>query len=268
MFRLTCSAAVLILINSAMVLGNDLDVYISRGDVIVNGDSDANDLEIRRVYSSLHQFRGLNGTTINGSTEPLILPIRDDLRISMFGGDDFIDIRSLYLRQTSHADLVVRQGRDDDEIVLRSGNISGDVKILDDLVFRGNDTISVRNFQADAIYIETQGSAEIGVIYNDCNWIYVESGAAGADIISVVGNDTAFMHIYASDENDDLVFVGNTIENGYGLVNLFDGDDIVQLSVNELYWASLTIDGGSGNDTGSGLNQWPWWYAVEILNFE
>ena len=83
-----------------------------------------------------------------------------------------------------------------------------------------------------------------------------------------MGNDTSFLHVYASDRNDDMVFVGNKIANGYGLIELCGGDDFVQVSINELAWASLTIDGGDGRDTGSGLKDWWWWYSVKILNFE
>lgn len=267
MFRLTFTAALLILLPT-MVLGNDLQVSVLRGVVRVVGDADANELRIQRIYSTIHMFTGLNGTTINGSSDPLYLPIQDDLRISMGGGADFVDIRSLYLRNTSHADLTVRPGGGNDEIRIRNANITGDVSILDDLVFRGNNTISVKECRADAIYVETQGSAHIGVTHNECRWIYVESGRIGADFISVVGNDTNYMHVFASDSNDDMVFVGNTISNGYGMIELSGGDDFVQVSINELAFASLTIDGGDGRDTGSGLTKWPWWYSVQILNFE
>ena len=270
MFKLTLSVALLTLIESAVVFGNDIDVYYSRGDVIVRGDSDGNDLEIRRVHSSVHQFRGLNGTTINGSSEPLFLPIQDDLRMWMLGGNDFVDIRSLYLRSTTHADLIIELGSGDDEILLRTGNVRRDVKISDDFLLRGNDTISVRNCNANSIDVETQGSAHIGVVYNNCSWIAIESGAEGSDFISVVGNEAGLIDINASNENDELILVGNDVAGGFLSVSLNDGNDSAKLSVNVLNRTNTMIDGGDGMDFGSGFDeyQWPWWGNVNIVNFE
>lgn len=71
------------MVYSATATAEDIEVFMVRDNVIAVGDSDANDLEIRNVDSTLHQFRGLNGTTVTGSTKLVVLPVRDDLKIWM-----------------------------------------------------------------------------------------------------------------------------------------------------------------------------------------
>ena len=261
--KLIYSLALLTFINSAMAYGNDIEVYYSNGDVIVIGDSAANDIEIRRLYSSIHQFRGLNGTTINGSSQALTLPIQDDLKIWMLGGDDFVDIRSVYLRSTTHADLIIEMGRDDDELKVKNANVRRDIVVSDDFVFRGDDKITVNSCRARNIDVETQGSSLIGVVYNDCNWIRIESGLGGDDFISVAGNDATTIDIDASNEDDELIFVGNSV-HGFLHIYLNAGDDSLQFSINDMFGVIGTIDGGIGRDIGSGL---PWSYNAAMLGF-
>ncbi len=253
MFRLALGLALFTVIQSAVAFGNDVEVYYSNGDVIVKGDADGNDIEIRRLHLSVHQFRGLNGTTINGSSDPVILPIQDDLRIWMYEGDDLVDIRSLYLRGTSHADLVVELGSDHDVFSLRNGSVRRDVTITDRDIYRGNDKITVGECSVgDTLDINTQGIADIRVFYNDCRFLFIDSGHFGDDFVSLVANEAISWVIDTSNEDDHMVFIGNHMTSN-ARINLHDGNDSIQYSSNGFSGYILSIDGGAGTDTGSRL---------------
>ena len=64
--------------------------------------------------------------------------------------------------------------------------------------------------------------------------------------------------------------MGNDVYHGYLDIRLKGGNDVAQLSVNDLRVTNASIDGGEGFDTGSGIeryNAW-WWGNVRVSNFE
>lgn len=261
----------LVIFGTATVRANDVEVVFSNGDVLVTGDSAANELEITRLAGSVHQFRGLRGTTINGSTDPVVVPIQDDLRIWMLGGEDFLHLRNVYIRGTSHADLLVEMGRDNDEIRIDSGSVRRKVVISDDRVFRGDDNVYVYNLNAFSVYIETQGSARIGVTYSNISRLMVESGLVGQDFLNISANDIDFMDVDASNENDHLVFIQNNLSGSFVRVNLNRGNDVAQLYGNHLNHADAIFNGNAGTDQVTGEPDWwgiGWLKYVKFWSFE
>lgn len=262
MFRKTIAALILALTSSSFAHANNVIVEYANGDVIVKGDDNDNEIEIRCIGLYIHQFRGLNGTRINGATSTVILPVMDDLQIYMQGGDDVVRIPYVNVYRTSHADLILDLGTGSDEVDFDRGYVRRKVTIKHFGKFDDN-RISVRYLTADTLYVATQGISDIAVTYSDCNWIYVESGVEGRDDITMIANDATYMNIYTSDLDDTLVFIGNRITNGYCLVELSWGSDIVQSSINETWFGLIRIDGGIGVDTKSTLSE-----SVQFISFE
>ncbi|MGI9517268.1 MAG: hypothetical protein ACR2NP_09495 [Pirellulaceae bacterium] len=279
MFRINCCgliAAFAIFLTSSSIRA-DVQATLINGDVVVTGDNGNNDVRISRIHGSLHLFRGLNGTTINGSSFA-VLPIQDDLVIELEGGHDSLEILSLRARSVSHADVHIEMGDGDDQILINNASIARHLIIDTDRFLSGNDDIELENvrvgrfliadlgdgldrfFAIDCLVertmdIEADEMVSIILHRNIADRIEIDSGVAGSDVIRVLNNDVETIEVRTSDESDDVIFMSNSIFTASGIVDLGGGDDVLDLRFNDFgFWGFvrgvLLVVGGPGRDTG------------------
>ena len=84
----------------------------------------------------------------------------------------------------------------------------------------------------------------------------------------MVANDCRGIEVSASDEADVVTVNSNSIYVWDLLIELLGGNDWVNFSYNSLRssYASITVDGGAGRETGFGLGYWPW-DDVNVIRF-
>ena len=210
-----------------MLAGNVEINVTSNGDLIINGDSQGNVLELRAFDSDTFRITGLSGTTINGENEMFFAADLDDIRINLREGQNFVTIRGDSSQTTSisgdlridfandsNNDIIVRDVAVGGEIRGRSGNGS-DIWSFDDTTFE------------ERFRLDTRG---------------------GSDDIAVYGPNSSnlpgeVMDIRTGDGNDNVVIEYDGL--GEMKINTGDGDDIFEVY---LPMEELTVRSGDGND--------------------
>ncbi|MEM8671599.1 MAG: fasciclin domain-containing protein [Planctomycetota bacterium] len=196
------------------LLAGDVEVFFRGDDLYVFGDQDDNSVEIRIDSLGNLVAEGLNETTIDGSTDPVIIAfptdvdVIDDVRVFLGRGDDSILIDGL----TIDDDLYVSAGRGDDAIGLLRTEIGDDASI-----YGGSGALE---FSLDLSSVDDDlrvyGSREDDVIVFDESFVGDDTR-----VFTSSGNDTLIVR--ASEHQDDV-----TISTGSGedFVAVVDGTQI------------------------------------------
>jgi len=284
-------------LGNAVAHANDVQVTItsnSNPDVVITGDDDGNSVRISYIFQTLHVIQGLDGTTINGSSSSIVLPVQDDVRINLEDGDDQLEITSLSAHAVSHAEVVIELGAGNDELLVTDLYARDNLYIETDTIFSsGNDDVDLQDFQVNGVlvvdlydgddcclvldgtglslaWIVADGTATILCQRNDVDEIFIDSGEDGADKIRVFDNTTETIEVRTSDFADDVLVLQNAIWSGDGIVELGGGNDDLDFRWNTLGswgWApSYVISGGNGRDTGIIADNG--WFTPIVFLFE
>ncbi|MEM6473627.1 MAG: hypothetical protein AAF802_28980, partial [Planctomycetota bacterium] len=233
-------------LESRRLLAGDVDVFERRGDIFVIGDRDDNSLELRVESSGQLVAVGLDGTTINGSSEPFVVSeegfIEDDLRVNLGGGDD----RFLVDGVSVGDDVSINAGRGDDAIgFLR-------VEVGDDASIYGtsgslNFSFDISNVQDD---LRVVGSREDDVIVFEDSFVGDDTTvltSRGEDTV-IVRNSVHRDDVYLSTgaEDDFIAVIGTEIGDDAFLFT-GSGDDAVAIEGGSLGDRVFAL-GGRGTD--------------------
>lgn len=147
------SARVEILERRALLAG-DVEIRFADGNLFVTGDPEANSIAIALEVGEI-VVKGLDGTTINGQTDPFIATaLSKDIRIQMRGGDDRVRVGGEDHEETvtvdAHEDeeprlslpggLNIDMGDGADGVRIAFTTIDGDLDIVSDA---GADTVDI-----------------------------------------------------------------------------------------------------------------------------
>lgn len=268
-----------------LLLAGDVHASVWRGDLRIEGDNAANQIEIAPADGGGVQVVGLDGTRINGSEEPAVFfpgddAVPDDLRISTRGGADSVFVRGIRVTD----DLIVYAGSGDDRVEIDnvtagdridlwpgSGNdfvqvVGRDSSTLptarDILVYAssGDNIIGVNNVSVSRdIYIRSSRGNDVLLVQGsragDDMRLY---GDTGDDIVAIldseVTDDTTlqtgpaslFSLFSTAPDRDSALIMGST-HNGRADLTLGPGHDFLAV-VNTSVRGRADVSAGSGDD--------------------
>lgn len=214
------------------MMAGDVSVFLSptdARDLVIQGDGLDNSILIQEVGEDRFRISGrgtapfnIRPTLINGSTTPVEFTVTDDIRVSMGGGNDRVEITDLIMRNFAHSDLEILMGAGSDELRIENSHI-GDDATFD--MGSGNDK---------AYIYELYVSSDLNVIGND-----------GHDYLDIIDNRANNLQVFGG-SGDESVYLGSNRANQL-VASLEAGDDHVWLGHNVAGNAELF--GGSGNDS-------------------
>ncbi|MEZ6063248.1 MAG: Calx-beta domain-containing protein [Planctomycetaceae bacterium] len=203
----------------------NISLEISRGDVILTGDSGHNGVIIYLNGNGYVTIEGLGRTTVNGSPFPQVLngwtSIPDDLRISLRSGNDAVVLQGIQIGN----DLNVN---------LDGGNnylLADGLLVRDNLIYRsgaGDDIVGVRNSQVNGrVSVATDGG-------ND---------TVGVDNVLVAGTS-----LLTTGAGNDLVLIGGSTYQDNATLLMDGGQDSLAVDGNNSFGGNLTANGGALSD--------------------
>lgn len=255
-----CKAMIESLEGRRLLAGDVSVVPTAAEDNVIIGDDESNAVIIEPDGAGGIQARGIDGTTINGDTDPVPVIFLNTLLIQLDAGDDELIIESIEIEVGSLSQgWSVSGGDGDDSVLIRSGGQSigfdgglGDdwLGIYDVTVGRisangggGRDTFEVRRTTVRGFAPGTDGT----LTWNDRSGpggIFIEDTTVdGTTAIASVDASAAFpvwaqllnntftgpAALATGNGDDTLLFRGNTF--GDGDLDLFTGegdDEIVR----------------------------------------
>jgi hypothetical protein len=259
----------------------------STDTIQITGDAHSNAVLVTQVAGN-YVISGQPGTTINGGTAPATFPVTSNLKsflANLGNGHDRIWF------QSGAANAVgISTGKGDDRVTLAtfsatSGNLSIETGFDDDRVTLGNSAatrgnLNINTGKGDDRVSLTDSAASTGSLS-------IATGV-GTDDVSVVNTNvfTGNLIVETSDGSDDLLLrnsgatggsvqlfsgegaddvrLDNVQSNGGNLeVRTGAGDDAVALA-NTIGGVGVTLDGGNGFDTLTGLGSTP----ATVVGFE
>jgi hypothetical protein len=176
----------LLSISLGLTDGNVSVTLNAEGDLVVLGDAKANHLAIDSI-EGFPAVRGLDGTTVNGSSAPFAVPadLRGRLLIDLGDGDDWLSLD----RNMPAAGTYVRMGRGDDYLGVFDRRARGPV-VLD--LDAGDDFLIADSLLFDSHLRVAAGSGDDLVLFSDTvfHGSVVFRGGAGVDELGL--DDPAF----------------------------------------------------------------------------
>ena len=212
--------------NRLMLAGNvEVSFDFGDGDVSINGDNQSNEVVVETLGNSTAVVRGTNGTTINGSSGALTVPIGGKLRINLRNGDNrFLihpgDIGSLADFQD---DVSIRSGNGNDVFVLHFGTLEDDLNI------------------------RTRGGDDVVIPIGEFNGRLNFNTGSGNDIVGLESAVTNDRVSFRTGRGDDAVLISNSGLNDRVNISTGSGDDHVA-TTNSEFTERVQLNGGSGHD--------------------
>jgi uncharacterized surface protein with fasciclin (FAS1) repeats len=259
-----------------LLLAGDVRVVESGNNVFIFGDRASNQVEVMAAPNGDVVVGGLDGTTINGQTEPMVLRDRGGelggVRTNLGAGDDLLRIEGVGLEGSA----IVFGGAGDDAIGLYN------TRILDQLFVQtagGSDSISLDNVGVGShlSIFSLSGNDRIGIDQSQISGRTTLLGGGGADDISIrdstheqavfaflqSGNDFigtdglsagSYVGVFGGGGADD-VYIGDTSIAGPTVVRGGGGSDQVELNGVVDFASDPRISSVEGNDVAGGLIQ-------------
>jgi len=213
-------------------------------DVVIEGDEAGNHITIDEIDPLYIRVTGTNGTLVNGSSQPVVVRVLDDLTIRMQGGSDHLQVRDLNLVNHNHSDLEIDMGTGEDYLGVSS------VDVAREMLLRGghaNDSIILR--QSTANHIEIDGEYQndrIEVTEVTTQNDVTLDGGEGNDDISISDSSIADDLIIRGDaDNDEVSVYGVDVEDD---IRVDGGSGADELSVRFSDAEDIVIYGRTGND--------------------
>jgi hypothetical protein len=234
---------------------------------VITGDSLDNDIEVVQVTEDVFQVTGLSGTTLNGGTDPLVIPGKvKHLKIRMGDGDDFVDATFIKLRRKGNIDmgagndiltvtgpvdrhLTIKGGSGDDDIGVSGVTVARDLTIN---AGDGVDMVVVWDSSAGSTTINGGDGDDSLSVKNVTTRKTTINGGDGANDVEVDNVTLARDLSIKTGDGADTVSVKNST-TGNTTINGGDGDNNVKVDTHTTGNAdtegNLTIKTGKGNDT-------------------
>jgi hypothetical protein len=265
-------------LESRVLLAGDVTAVVEDGDLRITGDAEDNLIDVTVVNGDI-VVQGVDGTTINGSSDPFVAfagttTIAGDFRARLRGGDDTLRLlgpltisgrtsvedhrgatRLGITDVTFERDIRVTTGRAADEVSIAGSTFGRDLKINAD---GGDNLVSI--FEST---VEDRTSISAGSTYGHCGWSggrhhghgwgrhrggwgWRHNGSEGDN--QVVIDQSTLNHLHVSTgRGDDNVVVRETTVQGRIRGWTGSGDDFVMTE--QLTAAGRTkLDLGRGDD--------------------
>lgn len=265
-------------LESRTLLAGDVTAVVEDGDLTLTGDGEDNLVDVMVVNGDI-VVQGVDGTTINGSSDPFIAfagttTMAGDLEARLRGGDDTLRLFGpLTIAGTTHVrdhrgatrlgitdvtferDVWIQTGRDADEVSIAGSTFAGDLRIK---AGGGDNLVSI--FEST---VEDRTSVSAGSTYGHCGWYFGgphrqgrwgwwshgdwRHDRSGGDSQVVIEQSTLDdLHVSTGRGDDDVVVRDSTVQ---GKVRGWtsSGDDFVmteQVTVN----GRTKLHLGSGDD--------------------
>lgn len=211
--------------NRALLAG-DVTTQLIGQNAFVNGDAAGNAIEITVINGDI-VVRGLDGTTVNGSTDDFVLvantsAIPGSLRVVLGGGNDTASVDGVTVR----GDVFVSGGIGNDVLTLESSSVVG--QNLNISGGRGADTIVLSS-------VNIGGRVDL-------------SGGTGSDDIVVdqsqIGSRT---RINGSRGHDDIVIRQSNLANDLRIMGR-RGNDVIMLDASTVSGRTVIHAGGGADN--------------------
>lgn len=242
----------------------------------VLGDTAANTVEITVIGGDV-VVRGLDDTTVNGSTDPFVVAagsntVQGNIYVSMGTGNDTV----LFSRNVQvTGSTVARGGQGDDSIGAIGGDFQSGLWVHGD---RGDDTVSVQDSTVGGkLWIKTnQGDDTISVTNTDVNGrLKIKTGngddaisvntstvsnkfsvhaGAGRDDVSLQGSTFESLSKMRTRSNSDAVVIENNTFLGPLKMNLGRNDDSVLVRAGNTFHRRFKAYSGDGNGDAVEIN--------------
>jgi hypothetical protein len=217
------------------LLAGDVIAAVVAGNLVVRGDGFDNAIIVDGEGLAAGQVRlsGTDGTSINGSGEPLLLEgITHDVRVIMPGGRSSVMVRDVQVGR----DLGIRTGDGDDTILIQRVEVGGYLHVA---TFAGGDGITIEDAAVGG-----RGGLFSG---GGSDWVRVEGSRFGSHLILRTG---------AGNDGQDWVVLRRTSIGGNLHLATYGGDDRIHL-------LGVEVEGRAGVFAGSGRDD----VAVELSRF-
>jgi hypothetical protein len=217
-----------------VLLAGDIAAAVLDGELAILGDDQSNRIIIERsptgTDSNTFQLTPVDGTTINGSAEPLTISGVQSIRLEMGGGDDSVLLRDARL----YGAFSFGGGEGRDVLTMLRVTVHGAV-LLD--AGAGRDTIHLANVRArDSVTIDDR----LGPSSLHLNRLWVDGVAAvrtGNSIDQLDITDSTFRHVsgFRTRGGDDTIRIRGTTIRTNSAVDAGAGDNVVDRQI-ILHW--------------------------------
>lgn len=149
-------------LESRKVLAGNVQASMSFGDLLIVGDGESNQVQIRRSGVSSVVISPLDSTTtINGRQGPIALRgFRDSVTVRMGEGDDVVRLQGAFLAPfTVHGSLFVDLGGGADSLNMAYNNVYGPTSIL---AGAGRDTVQISRSNFFGRFVLNMGEGNDG----------------------------------------------------------------------------------------------------------
>jgi len=239
-------ATVQLLEQRALLAGNAI-ASLNGPHLTILGDADSNTVEITVLGGNV-VVRGLNDTTVNGSSEFIVASgvntIGGNIFISLGDGDDTV-LFSRNVNVTGKTDI--RGGSGDDSIGSINATFGNGLDIHGK---RGNDTISIQETDVTGrLWMKTRsGDDVISITDSTINGRLKIKSGVGSDAISVTGTTVSHkFSIHAGMGQDDVSLSNSTFSSLVKMRTRADADAVV-LEGNT-FQGPLKINNGRNDDS-------------------
>lgn len=212
-----------IAMESRTLLAGNVTAEVVDGVLNIQGDDDANEIQVRETVDGVIVL-GLNGTTINGESDPFIafesdLEAHGSINIELNAGDDNVQVEGFDL----HGSLIVRGGRGDDRLGITAMTIDQRVTFIG-------------GAGDDILYAEGSEFTHLGA------WM-----GEGDDLVALVDSEITGSLLMTARRGDDRLSLDNTIVERRMTALMNRGNDDVLLT-NGTETRHVFIWGGWGDD--------------------
>ena len=280
-----------------MMAGNVTVSMSTAGDLTISGDQLDNQVSVRETSMFTNgaitdgvEIRGFDGTTINGEQSLFLTAPNSglrDVRISMKGGSDFVEMENVSGRHLS-----ANMGSGTDLLHIKGGSYMGNARVIlgasdadhaygdslgllsSDVAGRqgvslshaqiqghlrvnggsGSDRVSIRDSNASRVTVRTVGGDDwVDVLGSTLNQKMSITTAAGNDEVTIGNSDiSAKLQVSTGGGNDVMTLTNGSADSIS--IGLGSGDDVAVLPTPITVANTASINGGGGTNVrvGSG----------------
>ena len=259
-------------LESRVMLAGDISAAVIGDSLFIDGDNLNNSAELRIEGDDI-VLRGVDDTTINGSSDDFVLfannnaidglvvarflggdnsflidegmVFASDVHIIMGSGDDAFGINASTLRDN----LFISTSLGDDRVAFLNTTVFDSVFIDTSL---GEDTVSVNTAQIGDHFVAHTGMDRDDIVFDFTTIedhtilvtghgqdnVAIRNSNLGGDLVALTGSD------------DDFLCIDPTFVDGISVVDMGSGnDDMIFVGANE-FRSGLIVVGGAGSDNG------------------
>lgn len=259
--------ALLVVPANGFALGG-IQAVVTDGLLDVAGDDEANVFRIAAATEpGAVVVTGLEGTTVNGRSDPVMLAGVSSLRIVSGAGDDRMELLQLDLPNK----LRVMLGRGHDGLVAQDVRVRGQARIKGS---KDRDDVTIRGFSRfhDRLIIKTGKGPDMVTLTNVglSRGLRIDTGGdADSVLVQFCKLDPGEkMHVRSGKGNDTVTLLGSQFFDDMEL-DLGDDDDDVLVEDCD-FDDEFAVDGGSGHDEldFDGTNNFEAFAPRRIVDFE